>query len=61
MVTAQTMDQVHVIHMGKGATPLADVTVQHNVDDVMGSSPKLLFVPQANKEVREGEEDAMPV
>eukprot|EP00983_Pelagomonas_calceolata_P027609 867204-Pelagomonas_calceolata.AAC.5 len=53
VVSAQRLETVHIIDMGRGKFPLMSATVKHDVEGIPGVSPKMLFVPLASRTVRQ--------
>jgi hypothetical protein len=56
MVSAQFLETVYVIDLGVGTTPLSSAKLMHDpsrmrtIEDIPGSSPKMVFVPKADKQ-----------
>jgi hypothetical protein len=49
LVAGQLLEQVHVIDMGKGDSPLEDAHLLYDVDSIEGALPSIVFVPKASR------------
>ncbi|KAF5842622.1 hypothetical protein DUNSADRAFT_6092 [Dunaliella salina] len=52
LVSAQSMETVHVLDLGSSGSPVDAVEVTHDVEGVPGALPKMVFVPLASHEAR---------